>query len=98
MFLAKVIGKVWATIKDPNFEGVHFKIIQPLDEELRPVGEPIVATDTLGVGEGEVVMWEDGREAALALPTKFGPTEAAIVAKVDEVHVRGKVIKTYEGR
>ena len=89
---------MWATIKDPNFEGVHFKVIQPLDEELRPVGDPIVATDALGVGEGEVVMWEGGREAALALPTRFGPTEAAIVAKVDEVRVRGKVIKTYEGR
>ncbi|HIE08312.1 MAG TPA: ethanolamine utilization protein EutN [Armatimonadetes bacterium] len=98
MFLGKVIGKVWATVKDPNFEGVHFKIVQPLDEELRPRGEPIVATDALGVGEGEIVMWEDGREAALALPGRFGPTEAAIVAKVDEVRVRGRVIKAYEGR
>ncbi len=96
MYLGKVIGKVWATVKDPNFEGVRLLIVQPLNEELKPTGEPLIAVDTLGVGEGEVVVWEDGREACYALPTLFGPTEAAIVAKVDEVWVRGKRIRAEE--
>ena len=53
MDLAKVIGTVVATRKDPSLEGTRLLIVQPLDEKQNPISDPTVAVDTLhdaGVG------------------------------------------------
>ena len=43
MHLARVIGNVWATRKLENFEGAKFLIVEPVDKELKPTGNPLVA-------------------------------------------------------
>lgn len=87
MRLARVIGTVVATRKYEGLEGVKFLIVQPLDREQRPVGDPVVAADaTAQAGPGELVFIIASREAALALPTTFVPVDSAIVGIVDQVH------------
>jgi ethanolamine utilization protein EutN len=88
MFLGRILGSVVATVKAPNLRGVPLLVMQPVDEELQPVGEPIVVADSIGVGRGEIVYWEGGREAPLALEESFAPVDATVVGIVDSL---GKV-------
>lgn len=88
MILAKVIGTVVATKKVEAFEGLKFMIIQPLDENMEPAGDPLVATDTQQSGPGHIVFYVASREAALALPEPFNPSDATITGIVDSVDVQ----------
>ena len=56
MFLAKVIGTVWATRKDENMHGFKMQFIQPIDSHTKNIGSPIVAVDTVGAGDGFAAM------------------------------------------
>ena len=86
MILARVIGTLVATLKYKGLEGVKFLIVQPLDRQLRPKGDAVVAADGLAMaGVGELVYVIAGREAALALREKFVPVDHAIVGIVDAV-------------
>jgi ethanolamine utilization protein EutN len=94
MQLARVIGTVVASVKHEGLTGVRLLVVQPVDHDDVPDGDPLVAADPLQAGVGELVEWTSGREAALALPVQFTPVDAAIVAIVDDVwgdlrHVRG---------
>ena len=89
MILAKVIGTVVATRKVDAFEGLKFMIIQPLDEKLRPSGDPLVAADTQQSGPGQIVFYVASREASLPLPDPFNPSDATITGIVDSVDVAG---------
>ncbi|UCF79754.1 MAG: EutN/CcmL family microcompartment protein [Candidatus Eiseniibacteriota bacterium] len=85
MHLARVIGTVVATAKVPSLEGHRLLVVQPLDEEGRDSGSPLVAVDTVSAAPGQVVFFVRGREAASSLPEKFTPCDAAIVGIPDEV-------------
>ncbi len=86
MNLAKVIGTVVASEKYHGLEGVKLLIVQPLDRDRKPAGEPVVAADaTAQAGPGELVFIIASREAALALPETFVPVDHAVVGIVDEV-------------
>jgi len=90
MYLGKVIGTVVATQKDENLVGIRLLVVQPLDDQGEPNGEPHVAADTLGAGRGERVFLVGSREAAEALPNAYGPVDAAIVGIVDQVTSKGR--------
>lgn len=87
MKLGKVTGSVVCEQKDPSFEGVKLLLVQPLDEQRNPVGDPLVACDTMQAGVGDLVFFEGGREAALVLENWFNPSDAAIIGIVDDVEV-----------
>jgi len=86
MHLARVIGRVVATRKHEALEGVKLLLVQPVDHADRPKGEPIVATDPLQSGPGDLVAYVVGREASLALDETFTPVDAGIVGIVDSVN------------
>ena len=83
MELAKVIGRVVATIKHESLSGIRLLLIQPQNAGGEPQGEPIIAADPLQAGPGDIVAWITGREAALALPETFSPVDCSVVAIVD---------------
>jgi ethanolamine utilization protein EutN len=85
MFFARVIGKVVSTIKDEGGIGKKLLLIQPTDHRLRPVGDPLVAFDAAGVGQGEIVFAESGREAGVAFDGPEIAADATIVGIVDRV-------------
>jgi ethanolamine utilization protein EutN len=86
MKFARVIGTVVATQKAEGLEGVKFLVVQPLDEQRRPRGDPQIAADaTAQAGPGELVFVVGSREAAQALPVIFVPADLAITGIIDEV-------------
>jgi ethanolamine utilization protein EutN len=93
MQLAKVIGTVVATIKDPSLTGIKLLVIQPLTDDLKPAGAPIVAVDSVQAGPDDLVHWVTSREASLVLPDPFSPVDAAITGIVDMVNVETNSIK-----
>lgn len=88
MLLGKVIGTVTPCLVYKGLEGVPFLIVQPLDKLQKPVGSPLVAADsTRMAGPGELIYYEGGREAALALDPWFVPVDHTIVGIVDGVNL-----------
>ena len=86
MQLAKVIGDVVATRKDPGLVGVKLLVLQPLRPDRTPVGKTLVAADAVGAGIGEEVFFVRGAEASFPFYPKIVPTDAGIVGIVDEVN------------
>ncbi len=84
MMLARVIGNVVCTIKDPKLEGRKLLLIQPLTRERQPKGRPLVGVDSIGAGFGETVYWCRGREASLAFTGEV-PSDCSIVGIVDAI-------------
>ncbi len=87
MNLGRVIGTVISSRKVESLDGVKLLIVQPLDENLKDSGDPVVACDSQQAGEGQVVTFIGGREASLPLPDPFNPSDATITSIVDEVSV-----------
>ena len=85
MNLAKVIGTIWATVKDENLVGAKMQIIQPLNHNEKKAGDPIIAVDTIGAGQGEVVYYTTSREATIPYPTRIAPIDASIIGIVDRI-------------
>ena len=83
MHLALVIGDVVATRKDHNLVGLKLLIVQPLTEERRPAGRPIVAVDAVGAGVGEEGFVVRGKEASFPFYPVEAPVDAGIVGIVD---------------
>ncbi len=98
MFLGKIEGSVVATKKDPHFQGRKLLIVRPMlvDDKDHTRWKPgiytIVAVDTVGAGEGEMVMFTQGGSARRAPGMRDTPIDAVIVAIVDRVDVEGKAI------
>jgi len=90
MKLGRVIGRVVSTQKVESFEGVSLLLVQPLDEKLNKVGEPIVAMDTIHSGIGMLIYYETSKEAGRVLETVMNPSDASIMGIVDEVFVDSK--------
>jgi microcompartment protein CcmK/EutM len=87
MQLARVIGDVVATRKDPAFEGTKLLLVQPIGRDGTDVGRPLVAVDAVGAGVGETVFFVRGKEASFPFfPTEV-PADAGIVGIVDHYHV-----------
>ncbi len=88
MLLGKVIGTVTPCVVYQGLEGVPLLLVQPLAPNRQPAGTPLVAADaTRMAGPGELVYYEGGREAALALETWFVPVDHTIIGIVDGVHL-----------
>lgn len=85
MFLARVLGTIWATRKDASLIGTKMQIIQPLDRFAAPTGAPLVAIDTVGAGPGETVFYVTAREATIPLRHGLSPVDASIVGIVDTI-------------
>jgi ethanolamine utilization protein EutN len=89
--LGRVIGRVVATRKHESLEGLALLLVQPVDERGEPAGSALVAFDTARAGEGDMVFFESGKEAAQANPNGwFSPADAAIIGVVDAVHRDGR--------
>ena len=98
MFLAEVIGQVVATKKDEHMTGRKLLLLRPklVDDKdpskFQDGANTIVAIDTVGAGEGELVMFCQGSSARQASGLKPIPVDAAIVAIIDRVDVLGKAV------
>ena len=88
MLLGRVVGSVVLCVLYTGLEGVPMLLVQPLDKTGQPEGPTLVAADaTRMAGPGELVYYEGGREAAMALDPWFVPVDHAIIGIVDALHL-----------
>ena len=87
MLLGKVIGTVWSTKKDEKLVGAKFLIVRELDLKLKEKDNFVVAVDSVGAGEGEIVLVATGSSSRQTNFTKDKPVDAVIMAIVDKLDV-----------
>jgi ethanolamine utilization protein EutN len=87
MFLGRVVGCVWSTVKNPGLTGQRLLVIQPLTPELNPTGKRIIGTDCTGAGAGEIIYWCRGFESGIPFLPAVVPTDCTIVGIVDSLDI-----------
>ena len=91
MILARVVGDLYSTIKSRHFEGYKILIVQPLDTDLTPKGNTLLALDRVDAGADDVVLInKEGGSARIIFENEYIPLQAVIVAVVDDVDVFGE--------
>jgi ethanolamine utilization protein EutN len=83
MQIARVIGNVVTSVKDPGLADRTLLMIQPLTSAGEPTGKPIVAADSVGAGVGEHVFFVRGSEASFPFLPRVVPSDASIVGIID---------------
>ena len=87
MLLAKIVGTVVATRKDPRLVSCKLLVVRPMDPRGKAEGNYLVAIDTVDAGVGETVLIVSGSSARMAAGLKDCPVDAAIVGIIDTVDI-----------
>jgi len=88
MKVGKVIGNIWATRKEDKLAGLKLMIVQPVSLTTgEAYGTPLVASDVIGAGVGERVLYVGGSSARGAAGGPHIPVDATIVGIVDDQEV-----------
>ena len=87
MILARIVGTVVSTRKDPRLEGQKLLIVKPISPEGADESGYIIAVDTVDSGFRETVLVVSGSSARMAVDCKDRPVDAAIIGVVDTVHL-----------
>jgi len=87
MQLGRVIGRVWASVKNKGLESQRLLLVQPVKADLSDAGRVVVCADSTGAGAGELIYWVRGREASFPFLPAEVPSDATIVGIVDELNV-----------
>ena len=98
MILARVVGTVVATRKDPRLEGKKLLVLKPVTPELEPTGKQLICTDAVGAGAGELIYWCRGKESSFPFLPVEVPTDNTIVGIIDELHVNRNRVSEMEHR
>jgi len=85
MILARIIGTVVATRKDPRLEGKKLLVCQPINPKGEDEKGYVIAVDTVHAGFRERVLVVAGSSARMASGCKDTPVDAAIVGIVDQI-------------
>jgi ethanolamine utilization protein EutN len=87
VLLAKIVGTVVATRKDPRLVSNKLMVARPVDPRGKAEGAYLVAVDTVDAGIGETVLIVSGSSARMAAGLKDCPVDAAIVGIIDTVDI-----------
>jgi microcompartment protein CcmK/EutM len=87
MILARVIGNVVSTQKDPRYEGGRIMIVRPINPDGSDAGDELLALDAVDAGVGDrVVVVREGWSASTTATGKPGAAiDSAIIGVVDTV-------------
>ena len=87
MLLARIVGTVVATRKDPRLVSNKLLLARPVDPQGKVEGNYLVAVDTVDAGIGETVLIVSGSSARMAAGMKDCPVDAAVVGIIDHVDI-----------
>jgi microcompartment protein CcmK/EutM len=91
--LARVTGTVVSTRKEPRIEGIKFLLLEKVDAAtLEGKKDYVVAMDSVGAGIGEVVFYASGSSSRMTTVTDGKPSDAAIIAIVDSIDLKGELV------
>lgn len=87
MLLGKIIGTLTPAMIYEGLEGVPLLIVQPLSKKGEADGLPLIAADSTRMAASqEIIYYEGGREAAMALDPWFVPVDHTIIGIVDDIN------------
>ena len=92
-----VIGTVVATRKEESLVGCKLLVTQPVTMDQQPIGEPIIAVDTVGAGVGEWVIFATGTASRNAADRPKAAIDAAIIGIIDQADINTSIFND-EGR
>jgi microcompartment protein CcmK/EutM len=93
MILARVAGTVVSTRKEQRIEGIKFLLLEKIDAAtMEGKKDYVVAMDSVGAGIGEVVFYASGSSSRMTTVTEGKPSDAAIIAIVDSIDVKGELV------
>ena len=92
MELARVEGSVVATAKNDRLDGHKLLLVNLVEPDLKPTSNFLVAVDSVGAGEGEIVIVVRGSSARQSEQLANIPTDTSIVAIIDTIEYRKKII------
>lgn len=90
MRIGRTIGSVTLVNSHPSMRGGVFRLVVPLRKQDLDAGdgpaEPLVAWDALGAGEGQLVAFSEGGEAAQPFQPDLKPVDAYVAALIDQIN------------
>ena len=84
MELGKIVGQVVSTVRDEGLPNMTFLLVDIVDPEGKVLFPGQVAADTMGAGEGEMVLLVRGSSARMIMEGK-PPLDLSVVGIVDQV-------------
>ncbi len=87
MILARVVGTVVATRKDPRLEGKKLLILKPISADGKDEAGYVVSVDAVGAGFRERVIAVSGSSARMAEGCKDAPVDNAIIGIIDDLRL-----------
>lgn len=89
MRIGRTIGSVTLVNAHPSMRGGILRLVVPLAQQDLDIedgpAEPLVAWDSLGAGEGQLVAFSEGGEAAQPFQPEPKPVDAYIAALIDRI-------------
>jgi len=93
MKIGIIKGQVVSTDKSERLEGIKLLIVQPYDiKRFKEEGQPFVSLDSVGAGDGDVVIVVGGSSARNADNMKDKPVDSCIIGIVDSIDIAGKLV------
>ena len=91
MIIAKVVGSAVATLKHELLKTTKLLLVGPADVRGNLTGEPFLAVDLVGAGDGELVMISRGSSARAAIGDDSSPADAAVIGILDSLQVEESI-------
>jgi ethanolamine utilization protein EutN len=87
VILARVLGNVVATQKNPRYQNARVMLCQQITPEGEDAGTTVLALDSVDAGEGDIVLIvQEGWGASTAATKEAGAAiDSAIVGVVDRI-------------
>ena len=86
MITARVVGEVVATVKHADLSAQKLLLVQPVDPDGNPKGQPMLAVDVVDAGVGDkVLVVDEGNSAAQVLRRPRGAIRTVVVGVIDDV-------------
>lgn len=92
MQIARVLGTVTSTQKEPSLRGLKFVVVQLIDDDGQSLPGYEVAADSVGAGIGEWVLVSHGSAARQVLGSEQRPVDAAVIAIIDTVGIENYLL------
>lgn len=86
MELGRVKGSLVLNVSLPSLKGKSLKVVEEIDaHDIKKPGKLLISFDYIGAGDGELVLYQDGPESALAFYPDMTGADANILAIVDNL-------------
>lgn len=92
MTLARVRGTVVASSRADGVAGARFLLVEDCDQRGAGRNEHLVALDLVGADRGQLVLLAQGSSCRWDRGTEDRPIDAVVLAIVDQIDERGRVI------